>query len=174
MSMAQQRLPTHSAGGRSGARTERLPRHGPRAAPRFDPPADDPLRMDPDQSRRQRNRLAAPTDLDPARTPRVCACQIVDHDRGSPGPGHVAELLRPFELAAADVDRVARGVVDPCDRDHVRGAVRADRRDPSELPPAGEVLKLGLPEDTHRHGGARRWTRAPDACGWTVRTAPTY
>jgi hypothetical protein len=28
-----------------------------------------------------------PSDVDPARTPRVCTCQIVDHDRGSLRPG---------------------------------------------------------------------------------------
>src|SRR3954471_1680029 len=100
-----------------------LPRHRARAAPGFAPTADDPLRMDPDQRRRQRDRLAAPADLDPARTPRVCACEIVDHDRGSPGPGHVSKLLRPLELVASDVDRVARRVVDPPDWDPVRRAV---------------------------------------------------
>src|ERR687897_1112565 len=56
---------------------EHLRRHGTRAARRFEPPADDPLRVDPDQRRRQRDRLAAPSDLDPAWAPRVCACQIV-------------------------------------------------------------------------------------------------
>jgi hypothetical protein len=45
---------------------------------------------------------------------------------------------------------VARRVVDPSDRDHVRRAVGADRRDPSELKAAGQVLQLGLTEDAHR------------------------
>src|ERR687895_1553165 len=89
-----------------------LSRHRPRAASRFEPPGDDPLGMDPDERRRQRDRLAAPADLDPARAPRVGACQIVDHNRGSPRPRHVAKLLRSPELVAADVDRVTRRVVD--------------------------------------------------------------
>ena len=113
----------------------------------LEPPADDPLGVDPDQRRRQRDRLAPPADLDPARVPRVGARQVVDHDRGASGPLHVAELLRRGELIAPDVDRVAHGVVDPRDRDDVRRPIRADRRDPPELPPPGQVAKLGLPED---------------------------
>jgi hypothetical protein len=43
--------------------------------------------MDPKQRRRQRDRLARPADLDPARAAWVSACEIVDHDRGSVAPG---------------------------------------------------------------------------------------
>jgi hypothetical protein len=52
-----------------------------RAAPAAEPPADDPLRVDSDQWRRQRNRLGPPADLDRPRTPRVGARRIVDQDR---------------------------------------------------------------------------------------------
>jgi hypothetical protein len=48
-----------------------------------------------------------------------------------------------------DVDRLARGVVEERDRHDVGRAVRADGRDASELPSAGEVLQLGLREDAH-------------------------
>ena len=97
--------------------------HGAGAAPRLDPPADDPLRVDADQRGGQPDRLAAPADLDPARVPRVRAREVVDHDRGPRGAGDVAELLRLLERGAADVDRVAHRVVDPRDRDDVRRAV---------------------------------------------------
>jgi hypothetical protein len=73
---------------------------------------------------------------------------------------HVAKLLRSLELAAANVDRVARGVVDPRHRPDVRRAVRADRRDPSELPPAGQVPTRMI----DRSSFARRGT-IPDTCG---------
>ena len=82
---------------------------------------------------------AAPADLDPARPPRVRAREVVDHDRGPPGPGHVAELLGQLELVAADVDRLADGVVEERDRDDVRRAVRADGREPAQLPPTDEI-----------------------------------
>ena len=55
-----------------------------------------------------------------------------------------------LELVAADVDRVAHGVVDPGDRDDVRGAVGADGRDPAELAAARQVAELGVPEDAQR------------------------
>jgi hypothetical protein len=106
--------------------------------------------VDPDQRRRQRDRLAAPADLDPARVPRVRARQVVDHDRGPARRGDVAELLRPLQLVAADVDRVAHGVVDERHRGHVRRAVRADGGDPPELAPARHVVELELPEHAHR------------------------
>src|SRR4051794_24188029 len=106
--------------------------------------------MDADQRRRECDRLAPPTDLDPARMPLIGVAEIIDHDRGASGAGDVAELLGQRELVAADVDRVAGGVVDPCDRDDVRGAVGADRREPPELPASREVAQLGLTEDGHR------------------------
>src|SRR4051812_33157808 len=125
--------------------------------------------MDPDQRRRERNRLTPTADLDPARMPLAGVAEIVDHDRGASGAGDVAELLGQLELVAADVDRVARGVVDPGDRDDVRGAVGADRREPSELPAAGEVPDLGLPEDAHRTPTvARRSKRNGSASDTTV------
>src|SRR5919198_1188822 len=80
--------------------------------------------MDADQRRRQRDRLAAPADLDAARMPGIRARQVVDHDRGAARPSHVAELLRPLELEAADVD-------------------------PPELTPARQIAELGLGEDAH-------------------------
>src|SRR3954452_24574731 len=101
--------------------------------------------MDADQRRRERDRLAPPTDLDPARMPLAGVAEIVDHGRGASGAGDVTELLGPLELVSADVDRAARGVVHPGDRDDVRSAVGADRREPSVLPTAGEVPDLGLP-----------------------------
>src|SRR3954464_3800129 len=136
--------------------------------------------MDADQRRRQRNRLAAPANLDPARTPRVSAGQIVDDNGDSPSPGHVAELLRPLELVTADVDRVARRVVDPRHRDHVGRAVRADRGDPSELLPARQVFKLGFREDAHdadrRRGCSTQDTvHAPlDAAVWEQSIAESH
>jgi drug/metabolite transporter (DMT)-like permease len=120
-----------------------------RAAAGLEPPADDALGMDADQRRGHRDRLAAPAHLDPPRMPRVDAREVVDHDRRPPAAGDVAELLGVLELVPADVDRVARRVVDPGDRDDVRRAVGADRREPPELPPAGQVPQLGLPEDAH-------------------------
>jgi hypothetical protein len=67
---------------------------------------DDPLRVDPDQYRWSHDRLSSPADLDPAVTPRIRACEIVDHDRSSAGPRDVAELLRPPELPAAQVPKL--------------------------------------------------------------------
>src|SRR5689334_7289202 len=114
-----------------------------------EPPADDPLRMDADQRRRERDRLAAPADLDPARAPLVVAADVVDDDRHPPAAPHVAELLRQLELVAADVDRVPRRVVDPCDGDDVRRSVAPDGREPPELAPADHVRQLGLCEHAH-------------------------
>ena len=127
--------------------------------PRSSPQRHDPLGVDPDQRRRQRDRLAAPADLDPARHPRVRAREVVDHDRGPPAPRDVAELLGPLELVAADVDRVPHRVVDIRHRDHVRRAVRPDRREPPELLPAGEVADLGLAEHAVSHRAAPRAPR---------------
>jgi hypothetical protein len=64
-----------------------------RATALFESPADDPLRVDPDQRRRQGDRLASSADFDRSRTPRVRALEIVDHDRDPPAPGDVAKLL---------------------------------------------------------------------------------
>src|SRR5689334_25397020 len=74
-----------------------------RARPAREPPADDPLRMDADQRRRECDRLSAPADLDPPRPPLVVAADVVDDDRHPPAAPHVAELLRQLELVAADV-----------------------------------------------------------------------
>jgi hypothetical protein len=91
----------------------------------------------------------------------VLATSSITH-RSSLGPGHVAKLLRALEPLASDVDRVAGRVVDPRDRDHVRRSVRANCRDASELPPAGQVLELALSEDAHRHDPALSGvTRSP-------------
>src|SRR4051794_14509560 len=100
--------------------------------------------MDPDQRRRQRYRLAPPADLDPPRAPRVGALEVVDHYGGSSGAGDVTDLLRPLKVAPADVEGVAGRVVDPSDRDDVRGAVGPDRGEAAELAAAAEVLELGL------------------------------
>src|SRR6516225_1181776 len=105
--------------------------------------------MDPDQRCGQRDRLSPAADLDPPRLPRIRALNVVDHDRGSPGTGDVPELLRSLQLNAADLDRIPGRVVDPPDGDHMRRAVRANRRYPGELAPAGEIAKLGVREDTH-------------------------
>ena len=64
------------------------------------------------------------------------------------GPRTMEQL--ESQLGAADVDRVARRVVDPRDRHHVRRAIRAHRRDPSELPPAGQVAQHQRPGPTLR------------------------
>src|SRR5207248_9157770 len=109
----------HGSSCRCWLGAEGLSSHGARAAPLPEPPADDPLRINPDQRRRQGDRLGPPPDLDRPWTPRVCALQIVDYDRGSPAAGNVAELFRLLQLVAPDVDRVARRVVDPSDRDYV-------------------------------------------------------
>ena len=94
---------------------------------------------------------ALPADLDPTRSPGVDALEVVDHDRRSPRADDVTELLRPLELVTADVDRVAGGVVDPSDRDHMGGTVRADGRDPTQLPAAPQVLKLCVAEHARSH-----------------------
>src|SRR4051794_14224687 len=116
--------------------------HRPRAGAALEAPADDPLRPDADQRRRELDRLAATADLDAARVPRVGAPEIVDHDRRPSRARYVAELLRALELVAADLDRVARRVVDPSDGHDVRRAVGAHGGDPAELAPARHVLAL--------------------------------
>jgi hypothetical protein len=121
-----------------------------RAAAALDAPADDPLRVDADQRRRHRDRLGPAADLDPARVPGVGAREVVDDDRRAAGACGVAKLLGQLELVAADVDGVARGVVEKGDRDHVRRAVGADRREAAELPAARQVGALGVGEHAHR------------------------
>jgi len=95
---------------------------------------------------------ARPRTSIPPRVPRIRALKVVDHDRRSARAGDVPELLRLLQLDAADLDRIACRVVDPSNRHHVRGAVRANRRNPSELMAAGEVAKLGVGEHAHHAG----------------------
>ena len=58
--------------------------------------------MDADQWRWFHDRLGPAPDLDAARVPGVRARQVVDHDRRTPRPGHVAELLRALEVVPAE------------------------------------------------------------------------
>jgi hypothetical protein len=63
--------------------------------------------MDPEQRRRQRNQLVTPADLDPARAPRVSACEIVGHDRGSAAAGarrETSSIARAREHLRPDLD----------------------------------------------------------------------
>src|SRR4051794_28530580 len=92
------------------AEWSRVRTHVARAGAAREPPADDPLRVDADQRRRERDRLPAAADLDPARLPFVAPADVVDHDRPPPVAGDVAELLGQLELVTADVDRVPHGV----------------------------------------------------------------
>ena len=94
-------------------------------------------------------------NLDAAHPPGIGADDVVDHDRGAAaGPG-VAELLRLRVVVPADLDRVELGVVGEPDRDHVRGAVRADGRDPAQPPLAGQVVELGVGEGARPLGAVR-------------------
>src|SRR4051812_20415981 len=89
---------TSGGSGSSAGKPVSLRDDGPRAAPALEPPADDPLGMDADERRRQRDRLPPPADLDPPRAPRLRAREVVDDDRRAARPGDVAELLGPLEL----------------------------------------------------------------------------
>jgi len=61
--------------------------------------------------------------------PGIDAGDVVDDDGGAPAASDVAELLRPFEVVAADIDGVEVGVVGPADGDDVRRSVLADGGD---------------------------------------------
>ena len=122
----------------------------------------------PDRSRLLRHRARVATALDPQLTIRsgwirsaASAARSLRRARGSrsrvaatgpclpdrrsrsrPAPsGPRLGTFLSLELLTPDVDRVPRRVVDPSDRHHVRRAVRPDGRDPSQLPPAGQVAK---------------------------------
>src|SRR5919106_5244964 len=105
-----------------------------------EPPGHDPLRVNADQRPLSADRLGAAAHLDPARSPGVCAGEVVDDDRGAAGALDVAELLRLFEVEPPDVDRVVLGVVAPADWNDVRSAVLADRRQAGEPALGDEVL----------------------------------
>src|SRR3954468_17336842 len=129
--------------------------------------------MDADQRRGEGDRLAPAADLDAARAPGIRAREVVDDDRRTSRAGDVTELLRALELVAADVDRVAHGVVDPRDGDDVRRAVGPHGREPAELPPAAQIGQFGCPEDAHRGlvWTASKPTLAPRAASTSCATA---
>src|SRR6266511_1196440 len=93
--------------------------------------------------------LGGAAHLDPARSPRVGAGEIDDHDRDLWVGLQIAVLLRLGEVAAADVDRGAIFSEAEADRDHVRRVVRVCGREARE-PLALEVLEFFVGEGSHR------------------------
>src|SRR3712207_606200 len=70
----------------------------------LDAPRNDALGVDADDRRWSGDRLGGTPELDPARSPRFDAHEVVDDDGGASGREDGAVLLRLLEAEAADLD----------------------------------------------------------------------
>jgi hypothetical protein len=157
---------THSASGNGAGPAP--PRSGERVP--LDTPAHDAFGHDPEP--RLTPALSEPlgaarvvelggaAHLDPARSPRVDADEIVDHDRDLRVGLQIVVLLRRGEVAAADVDRGPILSEAEADRDHVRRVVRVCGGQARE-PLAPQVLEFFVGEGSHRWLVGSRLVSAP-------------
>jgi hypothetical protein len=87
--------------------------------------------------------MTAPIE-DVSRLPGKKICDQAENRVGEVKEIYATNLLRRLQLVPADIDRVARGVVDPADGDDVRRAFGAGRCEPTQLPSAGQVANFCL------------------------------
>ena len=123
----------------------------------FDPPADDPLRVNPDPCgvptgteffAASGMQLGSPPDLDPAWRPGIHAFEIVDHKRNALVCLQVAPFLGGAQSMTTNVDGLRLGIQAKADGDDMRTPVPADGCQPAQALPT-QIVNFLFGEMAH-------------------------